>query len=442
MNQKIKAILCCPFNKKLKQNQTIENRFKESCSLIKAIDLELIMSLKIPLSQENSGTLIGKGKIEEIRLLIEENKPDVVIIDTHVSPIQQRNLEIAWKTKVLDRTGLILEIFGRRAATKEGVLQVELARLMYQKTRLVRAWSHLERQRGGGGFIGGPGETQKEMDRRIIDDKLVVLRKQLEQVVKTRTLHRSNRKKTPYPIVALVGYTNAGKSTLFNQMTNSEVLSADMLFATLDPTLRSIKLPHYGNIILSDTVGFISDLPTQLISAFKATLEEVLEANIILHVIDVSNPEWEIQKKIVENILKEIGLSSNTLIIEVWNKIDALPTEEATAWKQKSAHTSNTLAVSAVTREGLDNITESLSNCLSFTHQSYLVQINPESKQGDMLAWFHQNGLVEQKTVDDNGKINLLVKLSEKDFGIFEKTFVNFSNQVFLEKINSEAKTC
>jgi GTPase len=431
-----KTILCCPFLKNEK-NTSLENRFQESLSLTKAIDLNVINSFKISLSKMSSATLMGQGKVEEIAEFVKNEDIELVVIDTHVSPIQQRNLEIAWKAKVLDRTGLILEIFGRRASTKEGVLQVDLARLMYQKTRLVRAWSHLERQRGGGAFIGGPGETQKEMDRRIIDEKIISLKKQLVEVVRTRTLHRKNRKKVPYPIVALVGYTNAGKSTLFNMMTKASVLSADMLFATLDPTLRSIKLPIFGDIMLSDTVGFISDLPTQLIAAFKATLEEVIEADIILHVIDVSNASYRDQKKVVETLLSDVGVSDKTPVIEVWNKIDRLPLDETIHWQEEALRKKNRVALSAVTGKGIDKLCESLCSELSSGYHQMVLTLKPE--QGKELAWLRENSMVQDYHAYDTGVIVLGTRISEKNRGLFQKTFPNFFEDLEKELSEREA---
>ena len=281
-------------------------------------------------------TYLGKGKVEEIAGLVKTFEAGIVVMDCALSPVQQRNLEKAWNAKVLDRTGLILEIFGRRARTREGALQVEHAHLTYQKGRLVRTWTHLERQRGGYGFLGGPGETQLEADRRLIDERLAKIETELEKVKRTRSLHRDSRKRVPYPIVALVGYTNAGKSTLFNRMTRANVLSADMLFATLDPTLRAVDLPHGARIILSDTVGFISDLPTMLVAAFRATLEEVIEADVILHVRDVAHDDAEAQQQDVENILRQLGIdplnnpNDKQTLIEVWNKIDRLDADERT----------------------------------------------------------------------------------------------------------------
>ena len=295
------------------KRRTPEHSLEEAVSLANALDIEILHEAVIPLKKPNAGTLFGSGKLSELSQIFKSNDIDLVIIDGPLTPIQQRNLEKEWNLKVLDRTGLILEIFGDRAQTREGVLQVDLAALNYQRSRLVRTWTHLERQRGGLSFIGGAGETQIESDRRQIDDAILRLKKQLEKVVKTRELHRSARKKIPYPIVALVGYTNAGKSTLFNYMTGAKVFAKDMLFATLDPTMREVELPSGQKIILSDTVGFISELPTQLIAAFRATLEEVLDANLILHVRDISHPETEAQANDVNDILEELDVSDKII---------------------------------------------------------------------------------------------------------------------------------
>ena len=304
-----------------------EPALAEAVALAEALpQLEVQGAEVVPLRSVSAGMLFGSGKIEELRQRLEESEIELVLVDGHVSPVQQRNLEKAWKVKLLDRTGLILEIFSDRAATREGVLQVEMAALNYQRTRLVRAWTHLERQRGGLGFVGGPGETQIEADRRAIDEQLVRLRRQLDKVVRTRALHRAARAKVPYPIVALVGYTNAGKSTLFNRLTGAEVMAKDMLFATLDPTMRSLVLPDGPEVILSDTVGFISDLPTELVAAFRATLEEVLAADIICHVRDVSHSETEEQAQDVRDILASLGVDKQTRTFEVWNKICLLYT--------------------------------------------------------------------------------------------------------------------
>ncbi|MGB7618143.1 MAG: GTPase HflX, partial [Pseudolabrys sp.] len=308
--------------------RTPEARLAEAVGLARAIDLTVVEAGLVTLNDIRPATYIGKGKVDEIAGLAKSLSASIVVMDCPVSPVQQRNLEKAWNTKVIDRTGLILEIFGRRARTREGALQVELAHLTYQKSRLVRSWTHLERQRGGFGFLGGPGETQIEADRRVIEDRIARIEAELDKVKRTRKLHRDSRKRVPYPIVALVGYTNAGKSTLFNRMTAASVLSADMLFATLDPTLRAVDLPQGVRIILSDTVGFISDLPTMLVAAFRATLEEVIEADIILHVRDVSHQDSDAQSHDVEKVLTELGIAaSDRRLIEVWNKIDRLDSE-------------------------------------------------------------------------------------------------------------------
>ncbi len=305
-------------------------RLEEAAGLARAIDLTIADTLIAPISQIRPATYLGKGKVEEITGLIAGHDIELVVMDCALSPIQQRNLEKAWNTKVLDRTGLILEIFGRRAKTKEGALQVELAHLNYQRSRLVRSWTHLERQRGGFGFMGGPGETQIEADRRLIGDRIARLENELKKVQATRRLHRAGRQRVPYRVVALVGYTNAGKSTLFNRLTRADVQAADMLFATLDPTLRALSLPHGGKAMLSDTVGFISNLPTQLVAAFRATLEEVLEADIILHVRDISHEDAEAQERDVDAVLRQLGIDpdAGARILEVWNKIDRFDPEE------------------------------------------------------------------------------------------------------------------
>ncbi|HXQ84895.1 MAG TPA: GTPase HflX, partial [Xanthobacteraceae bacterium] len=343
--------------------RTPEARLDEAVGLARAIDLSVEQSGIVMLGALRPATYLGKGKVEEMAGLVKTHEAGVVVMDCALTPVQQRNLEKEWNAKVVDRTGLILEIFGRRARTREGALQVEHAHLTYQKSRLVRSWTHLERQRGGFGFLGGPGETQLEADRRMIEERLAKIETELAKVKRTRALHRDSRRRVPYPIVALVGYTNAGKSTLFNRMTQARVLSADMLFATLDPTLRAVDLPHGARIIMSDTVGFISELPTMLVAAFRATLEEVIEADVILHVRDVSHEDAEAQLHDVEKILNELGIdprneaAGKPLLIEVWNKIDRLDAEQrarlANIAERRDA-TGRPVLVSAITGEGID----------------------------------------------------------------------------------------
>src|ERR1700755_3102527 len=347
-----------------------EARLEEAKGLAAAIDLTIADALIAPIAQIRPATYLGKGKVEEITGLIADHDIELVVVDCVISPIQQRNLEKAGNTKVLDRTGLILEIFGRRAKTKEGSLQVELAHLNYQRSRLVRSWTHLERQRGGFGFMGGPGETQIEADRRLIGDRITRLEQELKKVQATRRLHRAGRQRVPYRVVALVGYTNAGKSTLFNRLTRGQVQSADMLFATLDPTLRALALPHGGKAMLSDTVGFISNLPTQLVAAFRATLEEVLEADVILHVRDISHEDSEAQERDVDNVLRQLGIDPDqgARILEVWNKIDRFDAEERENLRNIAARRAPErpcFLVSAETGEGIDELLGAIEDRLA-----------------------------------------------------------------------------
>lgn len=369
-----------------------ETRLEEAVGLARAINLDIVHKEIVNLREIKPSTYFSHGFIDRIKPLIEELAIEVVIIDTTISPIQQRNLERALNTKVIDRTALILEIFGERAKTKEGKLQVDLAHLTYQRSRLVRSWTHLERQRGGAGFLGGPGETQIELDRRQIDDKIVRIKQDLEKVKKTRELQRSARKRVPYPIVALVGYTNAGKSTLFNYLSNADVFAKDLLFATLDPTMRRIKLPNGREIILSDTVGFISDLPHELVMSFRATLEEVLEADVIAHVRDIANENTAQQKKDVLEVLANLGLKNienENCYVEVLNKIDMLDSTDQKSCVEMAKRNPNIVATSAVTGEGTDTLLKLIEEKLSAEHLEAEVKVN--ASDGKLLAWLHEN---------------------------------------------------
>lgn len=355
----------------------------------------------VRLPRVHPGMLFGSGKVDDLKARFKADDVALVLVDGPVSPVQQRNLEKEWGVKLLDRTGLILEIFADRARTREGVLQVELAALSYQRTRLVRAWTHLERQRGGFGFVGGPGETQIEADRRAIDDQVIRLKRQLDKVVRTRELHRAARRKVPFPIVALVGYTNAGKSTLFNRATGAEVLAKDMLFATLDPTMRGITLPSGRKIILSDTVGFISDLPTQLVAAFRATLEEVLEADLILHVRDIAHPETNEQAADVADILQSLGVGPATPMFEIWNKLDLVAPSEREALTQQAETRDRVFPVSALTGEGVPRLLDAIS--AAFDEEKTERTLAVPFTDGRRRAWLHAEGVVLSETPTDTG---------------------------------------
>ena len=389
-----------------------EARLSEAEGLARAIDLDVVDALIAPVGAIRPATYLGKGKVEEITGLVTAHKAELVVMDCAVSPIQQRNLEKAWNAKVLDRTGLILEIFGRRAKTKEGALQVELAHLNYQRSRLVRSWTHLERQRGGFGFMGGPGETQIEADRRLIGERITRLENELKKVQATRRLHRAGRKRVPYRVVALVGYTNAGKSTLFNRLTRAEVQAADMLFATLDPTLRAIHLPHGGKAMLSDTVGFISNLPTQLVAAFRATLEEVLEADLILHVRDISHEDTEAQQRDVDAVLRQLGIDPDQgRILEVWNKIDRFNPEERENLKNIAARRPPEhpcLLVSAETGEGVDALLAAIEDRLAAARVT--LDLSIDASDGAGISWLHRNSEVLNKELRD-GRFDMTVRI-------------------------------
>jgi GTP-binding protein HflX len=389
-------------------------RLEEAIGLARAIDLDVVDAGVVTLAEIRPATYIGKGKVDEIAGLTKSLKAGLVVVDGPLSPVQQRNLEKAWNAKVLDRTGLILEIFGRRARTREGALQVEHAHLTYQKGRLVRSWTHLERQRGGFGFLGGPGETQIETDRRQIEERLARLENELDKVKRTRALHRDSRKRVPYPIVAFVGYTNAGKSTLFNRLTRARVLSADMLFATLDPTLRAVDLPHGARVILSDTVGFISDLPTMLVAAFRATLEEVIAADMVLHVRDVSHGDAQPQLHDVTKVLRDLGIDPDDgrRLIEVWNKVDRIDPEERARLANVAARRPvefRPIMLSAATGEGTDRLLAEIEQRLSAHRIAFDLILDLADGAG--LSWLHRHTDVLAKSLTHDDRLALNVRV-------------------------------
>ena len=376
----------------------------EATSLARALpELDVVGATIIGLKKLLPATLFGSGKLAELKEVFEWHNVELVLLDGHVTPVQQRNLEKQWGVKLLDRTALILEIFSDRASTREGVLQVEMAALGYQRTRLVRAWTHLERQRGGLGFVGGPGETQIEADRRAIDDQLLRLRRQLDKVVKTRALHRAARAKVPFPIVALIGYTNAGKSTLFNHLTGAKVMAKDMLFATLDPTMRNLTLATGHRVILSDTVGFISDLPTELVAAFRATLEEVLSADIIIHVRDIAHASSEEQAIDVDRTLEKLGVSSEVPLLEVWNKIDELEEEARASVLLRAERQENVIAISALTGVGLQGLQTRISTQLNVSR--YVMDVSLSHAEGRRRAWLYQEGVILKEETNETGSV-------------------------------------
>jgi GTP-binding protein HflX len=399
--------------------RSADARLEEAEGLAEAIGIEVVAARPFRVRTVRPATLLGKGQVEEIADAAQEQGAGLLIVDAALTPIQQKNLEEEVGTKVIDRTGLILEIFGERAATAEGRLQVELAHLDYQAGRLVRSWTHLERQRGGFGFLGGPGETQIEADRRMIRDRMAKIRRELDQVRRTRGLHRDRRQRAPWPVVALVGYTNAGKSTLFNRLTGEAVFAENLLFATLDPTMRDIKLPGFDKVILSDTVGFVSDLPTELIAAFRATLEEVREADLLVHVRNMAHPDREAQREDVKDVLASLGLAEEGAPprIEAWNKIDLLSQEERGRLHEEAKRRDDVVPISAATGEGLEQLSVRMAECLRSGEQVHEVKL--PASDGGRIAWLHSRGEVLEQTFDHD-QVCLAVRLSPDNWARFQ----------------------
>lgn len=413
-----------PFSKKaaVEQIRETDDIVAEAEGLARAIDLEIVKTRVAKVARINPGTLLGKGTVEDIGKDLQELKPDVVIINHTLSPVQQQNLEKAWKAKVIDRTGLILEIFGARAQTKEGTIQVRLAALEYQRSRVVRSWTHLERQRGGMSKTGGPGEKQMELDKRHISDKIASLKKQLEEVRRTRELGRKSRERVPYPVVALVGYTNAGKSTLFNRITKAKVFAEDLLFATLDPTMRRIKLKNGQDIILSDTVGFISDLPTHLVASFRATLEQVTQADVIIHVIDASRHDHQAQRKDVIKILADLGIKyeEDKRIIEAWNKTDRLDAHDLSELQRQANFDERIAPISAQSGKGQEDLLGKVAKILS--HERRMIRIKIPHRDGKAMAWLHEHAEIIERNEGEDA-VTLKISIEPRDLGKFEEQF-------------------